>query len=250
MGQSVDRRGVEQVVEGYKKYHEQSDKAYFSVWQGKILKFAHMDDNIDSGVELLEENLNYIETSCSNATYSIRVHKETDKDNMISDKTPYYGSFNFIVYDPYGASQSGRGARGLDNYSELAAMRRELEELKAEREQGVGSTGDPVQDMIFRFMDHPLSGQLISGLGTVLANLLTGNSNNNNNMFNKRPQQQQQERNPPGLAGDTVQPTEEEVVKALNDWHAIDPDAFKVIVKILHLAKTNRQKYNMAKMML
>jgi len=242
MGASIDRRGRDSVISGYNIFHDQSGCAYFSVWQTKTLKFANNDNNLDKALELLEENLEMIESSGTQSIYTLRVHKTTDSDGMISDKTPYYGSFNFTVYDANGATQKGISPMSNNLYLELKAMREELQDLREEKAAGVGSIMTQ-EDLIFKILDHPLT-QQISGL---LINTFTGNKNSSDDMFRKRQQAQQQQQRQ-GLAGtQTEEEAEAEIVTAVQRLYAIDRDIPGLLTKLADLAENNPTKYKMAK---
>jgi hypothetical protein len=93
MGLNVERRGVEDVMQGFQLY----GVPCFSIWQTQNLKFAYGAGNIDDALRLLEDNLDALHHSQTAATYTLKAHTEADADGFISNKTKYIGSFNFCM---------------------------------------------------------------------------------------------------------------------------------------------------------
>jgi len=137
MGRSVERRGVDDVLDGYATFSQ----VMFSLWgESKQLKFSFDGTDKEEGAGLLRSNLEAIDQSGSQAIYTLRVHTATDKDGFISDKTSYAGSFNFKLNDNQGFAQRG-GVGTVQPFQpmpnalileKLEAMNKEILELKAQ----------------------------------------------------------------------------------------------------------------------
>lgn len=67
MANGIDIRGAAQVLEQFDLF----DTPFFAVYQGKDLKFQHLEDNIDEARNLLRQNLEVLENNGSVAPFKI-----------------------------------------------------------------------------------------------------------------------------------------------------------------------------------
>lgn len=255
MAGSIDRRGVTEVIEGFEMFNETSNSPKYSVWQGKnCLKFCYAGENVDEARELLENNLKYVEAARSEAIFTIRLHSSADKDGMISDKTPYYGSFNFKVYSPYDVAPGTPGATVPQYVYQANEKIRELEakidKLTTALEQGsVGDVSGKMEkeEFVLALMENPL----IQGLAGILMNKLTGTSaRTQQRPAGHQQQQQQRPQQSRGLAGVDQSAREKDqeakAIDAVNRLYQVDKNIGDNLQKLADMAETNPDKYKMA----
>lgn len=166
-GNNLDRRGIDSILEGFNTFSEYSP--FFSVWQGKNLKFQSTDEDLQRGQDLLLSNLEALRQAGSDAIFTIRFHKTTDKDGFVTDKTPYVGSFNFKVAE---AQQMGQLAgtetssfhsifskldQILQQQNEIQSRVAALEEYEEEEED---TKTNETMKLISGVANHPI-GQMV-----------------------------------------------------------------------------------------
>lgn len=94
MAQSIDRRGISSVLEGFDTF----ETPYYAVLQGGQIKYYCDDEDMEGAKELLKDNLLAAHQAGSDALYQLRLYKRIPDDG-VDLKTPYIGSFNFKVQD-------------------------------------------------------------------------------------------------------------------------------------------------------
>ena len=221
---SCDVRGLRAIMD---RYDLSPADWHFSVWQGKDMKFSSLESDED-GRSLLENQLRALENAGVIGLYTLKFHKETDKDGFLSDKTAVCGSFNFKVCEQTYDNLSGIGSMQMMPAvdmrlnaieSKLNAMLEQPqdEEDEDENEATLGS--------IERILSNPLTGQLVG--------LLSG-------LFSKGNQ-------PVGaIAG--VDTTNEDIIiaNAISRLRKVDPDFHHHIAKLADMAEKQPSKYKMA----
>ena len=106
-GHGVEWYTAEQVLNGFDNHTKDKDNVYYSIWQGKSLRFGYNEGSINTGRDILEENLQPLVYNGNTSTYTIKFHPMPDASGYITDKTPIMGSFNFKVSDPYSVRMAG-----------------------------------------------------------------------------------------------------------------------------------------------
>lgn len=232
MASSVDRKGIDSVIEGYNTFAEYSP--IYSVWQGRNLKFQFNDEDIQRGQDLLLNNLEAIRQTGSDAVFTIRFHTTKDKDGFISDKTPYVGSFNFKVSEPTNQLGNLAGAdytsnspilskldKILDQQNELQSRIAALEEQEEDEEDE--PKNNSVMGLISGIMETPIGKQLIeNAIGALFKNIA--------------PQQPAPKQ--VGLAG--IPSEEEKIQDAIERLKTIDPEIADDLQKLAHIAETQK----------
>lgn len=172
MAQGIDLRGSDQVLAAFNL----NATPFFAVYQGKDLKFQHLEENLDSAIELLETNLNVLEANGSVAPFKIIYYYELNGSGKLV-KENEKGSNTFRVVNPgagvnmgnYGGGeyavnnwQVKRGNTALEDRLEkleLALAEKESEESESEEPAAVGG----VQGVIMGLMNNPQIQEIIIG---------------------------------------------------------------------------------------
>lgn len=94
-GNAVEAWGVPAVMNLVSFHMNENDNANYSLWQGKILKFANTEPDQATGIDKLSKALESLRQSGTSALYTIKFHNIPEAADYISDKTPATGSFNF-----------------------------------------------------------------------------------------------------------------------------------------------------------
>lgn len=96
----ADFVGIDNILNWYETNAEQP---YYSVWQGKLLKFGYNEDDKDKGSVLLQDNLMAYQQGGHNEVLILKLHPKKEKGGFITDKTPISASANFRVNElqPY-----------------------------------------------------------------------------------------------------------------------------------------------------
>lgn len=94
MAQSIDRRGMDSVIQGFDTFNS----PFYAVLQSGAIKYIHDEDDMESAKDLLRDNMEAAKQAGSDALYQIRFYRGVP-DGGIDSKTGYIGSFNFKVQD-------------------------------------------------------------------------------------------------------------------------------------------------------
>lgn len=133
MAQGIDIRGKEDVLAQFDTF----GTPYFAVYQGKDLKFYHLEDDVDSGRELLEANLLVLERNQTTAPFKIVFYESLNTAGKLSADN-IKGSNTFRVWSPgvsfnnpdYGnPERMGAYNRG-GNTEIVSSQQAEINELK------------------------------------------------------------------------------------------------------------------------
>lgn len=95
MANGIDIRGAEQVLEQFELF----DTPFFAVFQGKDLKFQHLEDNIDEARNLLRQNLEVLERNGSVAPFKIVYYYNLSANEKLVPEN-IKGSNTFRVISP------------------------------------------------------------------------------------------------------------------------------------------------------
>lgn len=95
MAQGIDIRGKEDVLTQFDTF----ETPYFAVYQGKDLKFYHLNDDVDSARELLEANLSVLERNQTTAPFKIVFYENLNAAGKLSADN-VKGSNTFRVFSP------------------------------------------------------------------------------------------------------------------------------------------------------
>jgi hypothetical protein len=90
----ADFVGIENILDWYET---NANNPYFSVWQGKLMKFGYNDEDKDKGKLLLADNLQAYQQGGHNEVLTLKLHPKKEKNGYITDKTPICASANFRV---------------------------------------------------------------------------------------------------------------------------------------------------------
>jgi hypothetical protein len=233
---NLDRRGIDSILEGFNTFAEYSP--IFSVWQGKNLKFQSTDEDLQRGQDLLLSNLEALRQTGSDAIFTIRFHKQTDRDGFVTDKTPYVGSFNFKVAE---AQQLGNLAgtdttsynpvlnkldQILQQQNELQSRIAALEETEEEEED---TKQTDIMGLISGIAQTPIGQQIVTSLLGAITR----------NMAPQQPTQQTV-----GLAG---VPDDEDlkIDEAIERLKAVDDQLGNDLLKLAEIAENNKGMFDM-----
>lgn len=131
----IEYRDIDGIIEAYDNY----DKPNFSIWAGSSLKVKYEGGNMDQGKDMLRNFLSQIQQSATTTVYTIRVYPG-ECDN-INNKTPYEGSFTFMLgnrADSYRNEQGviilpgGQQAPAKNNTAETMQLTERINRLEAE----------------------------------------------------------------------------------------------------------------------
>lgn len=232
MGASIERRGVESVLQGYALV----EATMYSVWAAKELKFTYTGTDDEEALRLLNENLQAIEHSGSVQIYTIRFHTETDSNGYISNKTNYVGSFNFKMTEREGY-RAGVGSDvvpysgGYGNAAILQKLEQMQSEIVALKQQQRDDEEDYEEPSVW------------DRVGAVANNLLDQPFVQNiiMNIFGAK-----KEPSIAGVPGNATPTDQDKINYAIQVLYKQDPDFANNILKLASLAIDNPAKYKMA----
>jgi len=98
-GSSIEWYGLEQLLSGYDLFTQNMNEVYYSIWQAAALKYSYTNGNVDTGREMLQQQLAPVQANGGTAIYTICFHPALDKDGNITNKTEIIGSCNFRMND-------------------------------------------------------------------------------------------------------------------------------------------------------
>ena len=122
VGHGVEWYTADQVMSGYDSHVKNRDTCYYSIWQGKALRYGYNDGDVEEGKDVLRENLLPLVNNGNSATYTIKFHPAPDASGYITDKTPVMGSFNFKVSEPTAFRQAPPTISGVNNEDKFAKI--------------------------------------------------------------------------------------------------------------------------------
>lgn len=170
MSKSVERRGIDQVLQGFQAGIIAADSSMFSITCGKDLKFSYRGDNEEDAINELNANLMAVKQAGSMAIYCLRFHHTTDKDGFITFNTPYASSFNFRVNEIPGYGYEGEGGivpfKSTPNAVVLERMEQLEKKLDQMLEDGVisGEKEEYPEDRYMKLLENPLVQSVVSGI--------------------------------------------------------------------------------------
>lgn len=221
---SCDVRGLRAILD---RYDLSPSDWHFSVWQGRDMKFSSLESDED-GRSLLEHQLRALELAGVIGLYTLKFHKETDKDGFLSEKTPVCGSFNFKVCEQTYDNMSGIGSMQI---MPAVDMRLNAIESKLNAMLEQGAENEPETDneatlgSIERILSNPLTGQLVG----IIAGFFATKSE-------------------PVGAISGIDATNEDIIiaNAIKRLRKVDPEFHLHIAKLADMAEKNTSKYKMA----
>lgn len=156
--------GVDNVISWYRDMSKDQEP-YYSVWDGRYLKFSYAGSDIEDGATILSTNLLMAEQTKNSTVLVIRLHQELTKNMYVSDKTPYWASLSFRCVSVE------NDALAMYNLSGNAALGRIEERLK--RLEGSDTEDKPQTTMGFiaGLLENPQVGPIVTqaAIGAVTA---------------------------------------------------------------------------------
>lgn len=247
-GQSVQFYGKEKVLQAY-------NARGIDTW-GLFDKKQFI--NAGESAEDLGAFLDMLQPGGSQSTYTLKVYRDIDDIDLLTDRTECNGSFNFKLHGssaetPAVVNGAGGGARYADPiYAKLqGVINEEVSNAIDKRLNGGKENNDEDwNDIIKGYAKDPNAlatvlnaignifrpGQAAMGMPVALAGVDYGTT---------------EHAQPVHRVGSVGSLNNEEKLQrlsvALDKWEKADPDALTVIEKIVKLAESDKAKYNMAK---
>lgn len=169
MGQPVHFTSMDDVVAAFR----QMKCGNWSFWSGRQLLYKYQSDDFEESCLALENWLSLMSDS-TNAIYTLRFHE--DLKGVISEKTPYNGSFNFRLNEETQLPSVGQ-YRQIGWSNELRETVKELSDKIAGIEKKIVEPVEQEEPMEWweRLLDHPLAAAVIGkvlniDMGTVNSN--------------------------------------------------------------------------------
>lgn len=180
MANGIDLRGSEQVLQSF----DLNATPFFAIYQGKDLKFQHLENDIDSAKELLVNNLNVLEQGGSSAPLKIVYYYDLNSNGKLSNENikgsntfricnggpSNYNSFNDgqVIPIPYRESRANR-----EQEARILALEQRLLEAEAEEEEETPQAVGGMQGVLAGLLNNPqiqdaLVGRLIGFLDKIL----------------------------------------------------------------------------------
>lgn len=134
---SVQARSVEDVLALY----DQMQVPSFAIRQGSAQNAKWIGESVEDGHANLKTCLEFLERAESAAIYTLCLFE--DPPERVTDRTPCSLSLNFRLLDtPSGYISGEQYAGGYSRITmELQQLRKEIQEIRAEKEQGGGQLG-------------------------------------------------------------------------------------------------------------
>ena len=183
MALGIDLRGIDQVIESFNL----NGTPFFAIYQGKDLKFQHLENDIDSASELLQNNLRVLEQGGSTAPLKIVYYYDVNAAGKLTNEN-IKGSNTFRVCNPGAYNSAGYGSNEIivpyrerknDAYEQrIAALELQLSE-EAEEEEAPQAVGG-FNGVLMGLLNNPQVQEVIIGrLLTVLDKILPPPQNSN-----------------------------------------------------------------------
>jgi hypothetical protein len=149
MGTAIQFYGQKQVLEEA----ESRECASWAIFIGKQLYLKKESDNIDESMSFLEETIQRLSDSGSEAAYILKFYESENGPVKINEKTYCNaGSFNFKLVEPDVREQRSLGyfqqVQNKEYEKKIEVLTEELEELKAESEEKNQSLGSAFVDLV------------------------------------------------------------------------------------------------------
>jgi hypothetical protein len=181
MGQAIERNDIEGVLDWY----DMNGMPYFSVWDGRNIKFQCVDADMARGI--LEDNLKALAASKTANVYTLKMHPEPGKSGYITNASPVSGTLNFRLSEPLPRHAMGSAPMALQSgYAEsryIDKLEREIDDLKekvAELEEVIAeykeNEGDDAKLGIIGTIgkaatEYPVLGESINKIVGIMANI-------------------------------------------------------------------------------
>ena len=145
--------GTEAVVSWYESMAEQ-DTPYYSVWDGRNLRFSYRGDSIEEGAKLLRQNLTMAEEQQSSGVLILKLHQELSKGQYLNERSPYSSSM------PFRCISVENDALAVYNLSGMGALGRIDERLK--KLEGGESKEGGIMGMLGGLLENPQVGPILA----------------------------------------------------------------------------------------
>jgi hypothetical protein len=147
--------GPDAVCSWYEEMAE-DNSPYYSVWEGKYLRFSYGRDDVAAGSEILRRNMESGKNAGSSDAMILKLHDvPLPKGTGITDKTPYSGS---VVFRCCGIEDD---ATAVYNLSGLGAIERRLKALEGVGEDKEMKEGG-VMGMLNGILMNPQVGPVVA----------------------------------------------------------------------------------------
>lgn len=171
MANKADFVGIENIMQWYET---NADLPYYSVWQGKLLKFGYNEEDKDKGAVLLNDNLAAYQQGGHNEVLTLKLHPKKEKSGFITDKTPISASANFRVNElqtmgniyPYFPQQQSKPNDDLilQKLQSIESRLSDIEEEDIEEEEQPQSVGAIFNNLLQNEQIQQAMAGLISGI--------------------------------------------------------------------------------------
>lgn len=165
---SVQFRSIDEAFTAFKMW----GMSAFAIWQRTQLVFTYVGETMQDAEQAFMQFAELLASNGSAAVYTCSVYQEVSNKGLINNKTPYHGSFNFLLndraeingvpvrgdYNPYGNSYA---AQINELKEEIKKLR---EERQAEPESKLGALGEILDHPAVEPAIAPLIGRLMDWL--------------------------------------------------------------------------------------
>jgi hypothetical protein len=213
VGRSVQYTSKDQVLSAYETFEIPS----WSIRNGNQLLWKYSGDDIAAGEQLLDRVLNDLVKAKSIGIYTLCLYEEAGEIKL---KTEYDLSFNFRFQSESENYVSGLGGSPSAVLEEIRLMRKEIEELRAEREEEDDAPENGPLGSIGELLKNP---EVMALLGKI---------------FNSTPGQV-----PAQLSGITADDEEKKIQQAIPVLKIHDPKLGSHLLKLAELAEKNSVKF-------
>jgi hypothetical protein len=227
--------GVDPVIAWYRDMAP-DDAPYYSVWDGRYLKFSYSGDDKDKGCEILLLNLSAAEQSKASSVLVLRLHQELSKGMFVNDRTPYFSSMSFRCV---GVESDALAMYNLSGNAALGRIEERLKRLE-------GGTSETKQEGAMGFinglLENPQVGPLVAqaGIGAIMGLI---------NKFLPGILPAAPGAPPPPVmqtpAIGSIQDSVHDFDWAMDTMEKVDPDIEKHIVKLAELSEKNPDLFKM-----
>lgn len=142
MNAPIQRRGIEDVVDGFGMY----ETPYFALWWSNNLMFSHCGADMNDALRMLQDNLAVLNSNGSSAVYTIKFYAGTGKDGRITRATDPVGQFNFRLNEHEERGTRAVGAVGAGNdrwYQHLEEQNKQILEQNRLLQEQLASIEEP-----------------------------------------------------------------------------------------------------------
>jgi hypothetical protein len=229
--------GVDNVISWYQDMCK-GNEPYYSVWDGRYLKFSYAGSSVEDGMEILSTNLRMAEQAKNSTVLVLRLHQELTKGMYVSDKTPYWASLSFRSVSVENDSLA------VYNLSGNAALGRIEERLK--RLEGDGADKpQTTMGFITGLLENPQVGPIVTqaaiGAVTAIINKVVPGLLPGGPMASPSPALPSNG----GMGIGSVQDGVHDFDWAMDTMERVDPDMEKHLIKLAEISEKNPDLFKM-----